>query len=200
MSKENKSKYALLGILSIGSMSGYDLKKFTEGTTDNFWHENYAQIYPMLKQLVREGLTNCHAEKQEGRPERYVYTLTEKGWQALREWLAEPAERQVERNELLLKLFFGSEIPVSVSIEHIQKFRQLQSELFRKYEAIEAHIKSEHAHNPKLPYWLITSSYGRHIAQALIAWSDETLAMLASLNNVTVQQLEESKEEKHESK
>lgn len=195
MSKENKSKYALLGLLSVGPQSGYDLKKFTEGTTDNFWHENYAQIYPMLKQLMREGLTDCHAEKQEGRPERYVYALTDKGWQALREWLEEPVERQVERNELLLKLFFGSEIPVAVSIEHVQTFRQLQSSLLRKYEAIEASVKSEHAHDPKLPYWLITASYGRHIAQALIAWSDETLAILASLNGVTLEQLAESKEE-----
>jgi PadR family transcriptional regulator AphA len=182
----------LLGILSIGPMSGYDLKKFTEGTTDNFWHENYAQIYPMLKQLTHEGLTGCHAEKQEGRPERYVYALTDAGWQALREWLAEPVERQVERNELLLKLFFGSEIPVSVSIEHIQKFRQLQSDLLRKYEAIEASIRSEHRQNPKLPYWLITSSYGRHIAQALIAWSDETIAILRPLNNTIEEQLVEN--------
>ena len=52
MSKENKSRYALLGMLSLQPMSGYDLKKFTEESTANFWQENYAQIYPILRQLT----------------------------------------------------------------------------------------------------------------------------------------------------
>src|SRR2546423_1494831 len=107
MGKENKSRYALLGMLSLQPMSGYDLKKFIEESTANFWQENYAQIYPMLRQLTEEGLTTSHIEKQEKRPERRIYALTEQGWDELRRWLTEPVEPQVERNELLLKLFFA---------------------------------------------------------------------------------------------
>src|SRR5713101_9932570 len=72
MSKENKSRYAILGILSQGPMSGYAIKKFIEASISNFWNESYGQIYPILKQLSEEGLTSTHAEKQEGKPERYV--------------------------------------------------------------------------------------------------------------------------------
>jgi len=50
--QQYKSRYALLGMLSLQPMSGYDLKKFTEWGTANFWQENYAQIYPMLRQLT----------------------------------------------------------------------------------------------------------------------------------------------------
>ena len=60
MSKENKSRYALLGMLSLTSMSGYDLKKAIDLSVRHFWQENYAQIYPMLKQLTKEGLTTSH--------------------------------------------------------------------------------------------------------------------------------------------
>src|SRR3984893_3684831 len=109
MAKENKSRYALLGVLSICPGSGYDVKKFMERSTANFWNESYGQIYPILKQLADEGLTTSHAEKQEGKPERYVYTLTDKGREELRRWLSEPVEYVVERQELLLKLFFGRE-------------------------------------------------------------------------------------------
>jgi len=83
MAKENKSRYALLGILSICPGSGYDIKKFMEQSTGNFWNESYGQIYPMLKQLVDEGLATSRTEKHEGKPERYVYALTDKGLQAL---------------------------------------------------------------------------------------------------------------------
>jgi PadR family transcriptional regulator AphA len=90
MSKENKSKYALLGILSISPGSGYDIKKLMEQSTSNFWNESYGQIYPILKQLVEQRLATSHTEKQEGKPERYVYTLTAKGLEELRHWLTEP--------------------------------------------------------------------------------------------------------------
>src|SRR5438045_3830581 len=95
MGKENKSKYAVLGMLSLAPMSGYDLKKNIEMSTGNFWTESYGQIYPMLKQLAEEGLTTSHIEKKEGRPERHVYTLTDNGWEALRHWLTEPVEYQL---------------------------------------------------------------------------------------------------------
>lgn len=106
MSKENKSKYALLGVLSLGSMSGYDLKKTIEESVGYFWKENYAQIYPMLKVLEHEGLAVGSTEKHEGKPDRRVYTITEHGKEVLKDWLVEPfGGMQVERNELLLKLF-----------------------------------------------------------------------------------------------
>src|SRR6266702_3388689 len=97
MSKENKSKYAILGVLSYGPMSGYAIKKFIQQSISNFWNESYGQIYPILKQLTSEGLASSHAEKQEGKPERYMYTLTGKGWEALQQWLTEPAEHLVGR-------------------------------------------------------------------------------------------------------
>lgn len=181
MGKENKSRYALLGALSFCPMSGYDLKKFIEGSIGNYWNESYAQIYPMLKQLAEEGLTSNHVEKQEGRPERYVYELTEKGREKLVHWLAEPVEYRVERNELLLKLFMGWQLPTSISVEHLQTCRKLHTELLDRFETIEGALKTEHAQEPHLPYSLITLSYGKHIARAIIAWCDESLAVLGTL-------------------
>jgi PadR family transcriptional regulator AphA len=183
MSKENKSRYAVLGMLSLGPMSGYDLKKTIELSTSNFWHESYGQIYPMLKQLAEEGLTTSHTEKQEGRPERHVYSLTDKGWETLRHWLTEPAEYQLARNELLLKLFFGRQVQVPISAEHVQKHRTLQIQLLQHYDATEAYVKANFAETSHLPYWLMTLSYGRHIAQALLAWCDETLVALNKLTD-----------------
>src|SRR5947209_13038179 len=181
MGKENKSRYAILGMLSLMPMSGYDLKKYIEMGTSNFWSESYGQIYPMLKQLAEEGLTTSHVEKHEGRPERHVYTLTDKGWDALRHWLTEPVEYQLARNELLLKLFFGGQIQGPVSAEHVQRHRGLQMQLLQHYDGIEAHLQSNFAGSPHLPYWLMTLSYGRHIARALLAWCDETLIALNKL-------------------
>jgi PadR family transcriptional regulator, regulatory protein AphA len=178
MAKVNKSRYALLGLLSICPGSGYDIKKFMEQSTSNFWNESYGQIYPILKQLEEEGLATSHTEKQEGKPERYVYTLTDEGQEELRHWLTEPIEHTVERNELLLKLFFGRQNSVAGNIEHVQQFRALQEQLLRKYKDIEGYLKANCANNPDLCYSLITVRYGILRCQAVLTWSEETIDIL----------------------
>jgi PadR family transcriptional regulator, regulatory protein AphA len=83
MAKGNRSKYAILGLLSWDPMSGYDIKTAVEQSISNFWNESCGQIYPMLKRLAAEGLAATSVEKQVGKPDRYVYALTEKGCKAL---------------------------------------------------------------------------------------------------------------------
>ena len=179
MAKENKSKYALLGILSMCPCSGYDIKKFMEQSTSNFWNESYGQIYPILKQLLEAGLATSHTEKQEGRPERYVYTLTDKGLAELRKWLTEPIEHSVERNELLLKLLFGRQNAIAVNIEHVKQFRILQEQLLQKYRGIEAYLKTNCADDADQCYSLITVRYGIFRCQALLTWCEETIDTLS---------------------
>ena len=183
MAKENKSKYAILGVLSTCPGSGYDIKKFMEQSTSNFWNESYGQIYPILKQLVDEGLATSRAEKQEGKPERYIYTLTEKGQQELERWLTESIEHMVERNELLLKLFFGRHTSIAKNIEHVRSFQALQTQLLKKYEGIERYLRAGIPDNPDCNYSLITVRYGILRCQTLLAWCDETLVALQTLSN-----------------
>ncbi len=181
MAKENKSKYAVMGVLSICPGSGYDVKKFMKGSTSNFWSESYGQIYPILKQLVEEELAASHAEKQEGKPEKYIYTLTEQGKEELRDWLSEPVESAVERNELLLKLFFGAHIPLEKNKEHVHAFQDLQSQLLEKYEDIERELLSGAQENAIFFYPLMTVRYGIHRCRAFLIWCDETLVTLQDL-------------------
>ncbi|MBD0264347.1 MAG: PadR family transcriptional regulator [Tolypothrix sp. Co-bin9] len=181
MSRENKSKYAILGLLSLDAMSGYDIKKKIEVSTSNFWSESYGQIYPILKRLVAEGLATQSVEEQVGKPDRHVYMLTDKGREELQSWLIEPVEPQVERIEILLKLFFGKQVTVADNIRHVQQFRELQQQLLQKYQAIEEDVQAKGTDNPNVPYWLITVSYKLFTTQALINWCDETLAKLTQL-------------------
>ena len=79
--REAKSKYAILGMLSIAPMSGYDIKKEVEASISNFWTESYGQIYPVLRNLISEKLVTKTVESEAGKPDRHVYSLTAKGSQ-----------------------------------------------------------------------------------------------------------------------
>lgn len=55
---KNRSRYAILGALTIRPMSGYDIRQFFAKSVSHFWDESYGQIYPILKGLHSEGLVS----------------------------------------------------------------------------------------------------------------------------------------------
>ncbi len=179
--RETKSKYAILGMLSIEPMSGYDIKKGIEESISNFWTESYGQIYPVLKSLVAEKLVTKIVERGAGKPDRHVYSLTAAGREELQAWLVEGAVPKAERNEFLLKLFFGGEVEASVNIRRVEQFRELQRGSLERYKAIEKELKAARDGNENAPYWLMTVRYGQHVRQALLDWCDETLVKLNKL-------------------
>jgi DNA-binding PadR family transcriptional regulator len=181
MKKMNQSQFALLGLLSLGSMSGYDLKQLSEWSVGHFWREGYGQIYPSLKRLAAAGMVKRRTERSEGRPERIIYTLTTAGRKELAAWLGKAPAPEVPRSELLLKVFFGGLVSAEATAEHIgSKITECESEL-AELKATRKRIEEESAKHPQKPYWLMTLSYGEHMARAQMAWCGETLKKLKQI-------------------
>ena len=177
-SRVSKSQFAILGILGSGARSGYDIKKLTDLSTRHFWAENYGNLYPTLKRLEQEGLVTLERQPGDGKPDRKVYTITDAGQEVLRRWLETPAETTPLRNELLLKLFLGRQASPEVNVTHLERFHAEQDELIATYGGVERWLETEQAGDHNLPYWLLTLSYGRHQAEALRHWSEQSLELL----------------------
>ena len=79
MSKSGKTKYALLGVLSMHPASGYDIKKFWDSSFGFFWQENYGNLYPLLQRMEHEQLISRTVSYTEGKPAKNIYTVTDKG-------------------------------------------------------------------------------------------------------------------------
>ena len=172
---------ALLGLLSLEPMSGYDIRQMISRSIGYFWSESYGQIYPGLKRLATDGLVEKKTERRKGSPDRHVYSLTAAGREQLRSWLKLPAAREVPRDELLLKLFFGAHAPVKVSRNHVQAYLELQEERVRTYAAIRKKLCKEAANDPQLQFCLIALNRGRHASEAAVRWCRETLKELEKL-------------------
>ena len=179
MSAPNRTRLALLGFLSWGPLSGYRLKQLIETSISNFWTESYGQIYPMLRQLEREGLTKASSARQGGRG-RTVYAITETGRAELSRWLAAPVEPRPLRNELLLKLFFGANARPKELRRHIESFRGERAGLLARYARIRSALEGMASPPVHLPYWLMTLSYGEAEARAHQRWADAVLVSLAA--------------------
>lgn len=179
--RENKSQYAILGLLSLKSMSGYDIKKMFEKNFSYFWSESYGQIYPLLKRLLAQKLVSRSVIKQMGKPDRHLYKLTKKGNEKLRSWLLEPVKRQIGRHEILLKLIYGSRVSLDDNIRQVEQFREIQTKEIRQMKPYRKQLMEEYPKNPNLPYWLMAVSFGEHLDRAYIRWCDETLKMLRDM-------------------
>ncbi len=181
--RESRSRYAVLGLLSAhGPNTGYELKKKFEFSLAGFWSESYGQIYPILHKLAAEGLADCKEESQGNRPNKKVYSITEKGRAELRKWMVRPAAPPSERIEMLLKMFFGSNARPSHNARHIRDFQKMHEELLGFYEELEQGARREHADHPDYPYWLMVLNYGNHESRALLEWCKETLATLEKMS------------------
>ncbi|AOZ93909.1 PadR family transcriptional regulator [Paenibacillus crassostreae] len=179
--KENSSMYAILGILTLGPQTGYDIKKQMERSTSYFWNENYGQIYPQLSKLLAKNDVTMQVETQEGKPDRKVYTLTEQGTQTLTAWLSKPMEHTFsEKNVLLLRLFFGHNVPLEINIRHIDEFKNTMQEKLQVFITLEESLRNCHSQDNNLKYWLLTTNYGKIQVKALIQWCEESIEELKS--------------------
>jgi PadR family transcriptional regulator, regulatory protein AphA len=175
------SRYAVLGMLSMGLKTGYAMKKHVAGNLGHYWSESYGQIYPTLRQLVAEGLATCTEERREGKPVRNLYAITRSGSKELREWLAVPPEPQPQRSELLLKLSLGDRVASATCQKLIRDHSQQCQRDLSYLSDIESSLRKPPQRHPDQPYWLMTLRHGRAIREAELAWCSETLAHLRRL-------------------
>jgi DNA-binding PadR family transcriptional regulator len=102
---------AILGLLSIKPMSGYDLRKVFLTTAIKAFSASPGAIYPALGRLEREGFIAGTVEKKDTLRPRMVYTLTRRGRTGLVASLSKPVtgEDVIRRMDgLLLRFAFMS--------------------------------------------------------------------------------------------
>src|SRR5262249_56103099 len=108
MDELNPTARAILGVLSFGPQSGYDIKAFVDGTLRFFWAASYGSIYPELKRLEAMGLVSASDDATGGR-KRTVYALTDAGTARLPEWvMSNDALAYEVRAQPLLQLLLPS--------------------------------------------------------------------------------------------
>lgn len=175
MAIKNKTRYAILGVISMKPSSGYDIKKFCDKTISHFWNENFGHIYPVLSQLEKEGLIIL-SDSSEG-SKRKIYEITDKGKKEFCEWLMQPFEPQPPRSEMLLKLSFGNYIPKEKVIEMVKEVKNIHESRLMEYKQMEeSFLSDENAKkHPQYAYWLAPLRYGIIASEAALKWCEETI-------------------------
>ena len=170
--KLGTTSYAILGLLTFGAMSGYDVLKLVEQSIGHFLSPAKSQVYTDLRRLARAGLATEEMVEQEQRPNKRIYSITDKGREALVRWLNEgPFEPDHVRSPFTVRLFFGNLVDRSSVIAQIEELRRNAERTHAELRATEADIKD----NPELFFPYLTLKSGLVQCEAEIRWADEAL-------------------------
>lgn len=102
-------EHAILGILRLNPMTGYDLKKVMQDSAFLHWSGNNNQIYKALLELQEDGYVYSEVQHQEGAPTKKQYTITQRGLNALTQWsMLEPEAPECKKPFLAQLAFSGT--------------------------------------------------------------------------------------------
>lgn len=168
--------FAILGLLTFGEMSGYDLGKLVNRSVGFFWSPAKSQIYAELRRLVALGYATEREVEQRDRPDKRLYRITEPGVQALRDWL-ERSEDEPEsyKSPFLVKVFFGHLMDRRTFVRRMREYRGQAEEQLATLREVDRQI----AGDPEAAFQYFVLRAGLQHARATIRWIDEVLRQLS---------------------
>lgn len=178
MTKRNHTTYALLGLITAGYRTGYEMKRMIDQSLNHFWKISYGQIYPALRQLTEAGWAAASpALSDKSRTEKSTWLPLKVKSAAELAWRTDQWHR-FRKNEFLLKLFFSKEESREKTALKVKEYQQKLEERLEAYKAIEQSILSCSSHSKDREYWLFTLDYGKRTTSAGIEWCEATINRL----------------------
>jgi DNA-binding PadR family transcriptional regulator len=158
------TSYVVLGTIALrGPSTPYDLKRAVGHSIGYFWPFPHAQLYSEPKRLAAAGL--LAVTREDGGRRRQVYHLTDAGLGALRGWLAEPTNEEMQVRDIAeMKLFF-SEL---ARPEDVRALAGQQVEQHRRRIAVYEAMMERFGPRPELAPRLISLRLGLRIEYAAL--------------------------------
>ncbi len=163
-------RYSLLGLLSEGPASGYDISQRFKETLSAVWPASHPQIYTELGKLDKEGLVEVTEKGARGRK---AYSITDQGKQELKEWLAHGAVDHTFRSEALIRSYFFWLMDAPDVLHYLEaekKFFADKAAEYARYAA--AKDRGEFGNTPQVKAARLTIEAGVRINQALAEWAE----------------------------
>ena len=117
---------------------GYDLLQEIESKTEGVWRPGAGSIYPILKELLREGYVRTESHKKSGKPQ-HVYHITSEGRAFLQqssEMLMKTGQNWGAMRSILIELVDPKNIPTMVTHMTAGQFAFLRGILESKKDQI----------------------------------------------------------------
>jgi len=141
-------RYALLAILRVGPLSGYDLQKQFSQSVGHVWHAPDSQIYPELRKMENLGLIEGEEQTRGARGTRRVYHVTDAGNASYLEWMRSPIDYLRVRDPAHLRAAYLENTTPEAAREFLRRHIEHWESELEQFEGELHHIA--HVSNPML--------------------------------------------------
>lgn len=150
-------KFALLGLVSLRPMSGYEIKQTIERSIFYIWNVTGAQIYNTIKSLQKDGLIESEDVPQQGRPDKQIHSITETGRAALAAEGSSPIQNEQLRDKVLLRIFFGNFAEPGAMPREIDAYMDRIREEIAYLESVERRVTANPGTNHEARHFQLLS-------------------------------------------
>jgi PadR family transcriptional regulator AphA len=135
-------RYALLALLRVGPMSGYELQKLFSESVGHVWHAPDSQIYPELKRMETAGLIEGEEQARGERGRRRVYHATDAGIADFLTWVNGPLDYARVRDPAHLRAAYLESATEDAAREFLAAHIRHHTDLLQRWEDEIARIRS----------------------------------------------------------
>ena len=179
-------QHGILGFLSYGTMSGYDLSKAFSSSVRFFWHAQNSQIYSVLEKLEKQQLVTHETVIQTDRPNKKLYTITPAGRQEFLRWLSEENGGAATdfKSTFLMKVFFSGNAEPRQCIKMLRQFTGDCEAYLESMAGIPGSIAEyqKEVEPGNALYWKFTADFGARYLNLCIDWGKSCIKQLEALS------------------
>ena len=170
-----KGRDVILGILRNKPRTGYEINDILQNQISYFYDGTYGMIYPTLKKLEKEEKVKKETVIQEDKPNKNIFSITDKGREELRKYLESDKVEEVFKSDFLMKLFFGDDyLSKQKVIELIKSEIKVKEDQIKRLESSLEHWELQGISNLQK----ITVGYGLAEYRAVVEYLKEQLKKL----------------------
>ncbi|EDX84983.1 transcriptional regulator, PadR family protein [Synechococcus sp. PCC 7335] len=171
--------YAILAALFNETCSGYDLVKRFNKSVECFWSASHQQIYKALARLEEDEQISSEKIEQENRPNKKLYTVTERGRQLLQAWIGQAEEESTPlKSELLVKLSVGHAVPTETLLSMLEVYYQQHRERLKSYQGVARQYEQVPQMSRESQFQYLALRAGIRQQLAWVAWCEEVMGFL----------------------
>ena len=164
--------HVLLGLLTEGERTGYELTRDFDISLANVWAASHSQIYPELAKLEAAALIR---KTDAGPRGSQRYAITPDGADAVRTWLSETNPADNPRTEWMVRVFFLGLLAPEKAASYFAEQQRMHVAKLERYRAYAEHCSLD---DEATRWSRIALEAGIRHESAMAEWAEWALAEL----------------------